>query len=67
MTVMQEVFDRVWSDEALKNNLFNNPKQVLAEIRVKFPDSVTVQVHENTSSLVNYILPDPAKFLKVRI
>ena len=61
MTVMQDVLERVWSDEALKNNLFNNPKQVLAEIGVKFPDSVTVQVHENTSSLVNYILPDPSE------
>jgi len=28
---------------------------------VKFPDSVTVQVHENTSSVVNYILPDPSE------
>lgn len=31
MTVMQDVFERVWSDEALKNNLFNNPKQVLVK------------------------------------
>ena len=61
MAVMQDVFERVWSDEALRNNLFNNPKQVLAEIGVKLPDSVTVQVHENTSSLVNYILPDPSE------
>jgi len=61
MTVMQDIFERVWSDEALKNNLLNNPKQVLAEIGVKLPDSVTVQVHENTSSLVNYILPDPSE------
>lgn len=61
MTVMQDVLERVWSDEALRNNLFNNPKQVLAEVGVKLPDSVTVQVHENTSSLVNYILPDPSE------
>jgi hypothetical protein len=61
MTVRPDVLERVWSDEALKNNLFNNPKQVLAEIGVKFSDSVTVQVHENTSSLVNYILPDPSE------
>ncbi|MEG4394920.1 NHLP leader peptide family RiPP precursor [Microcoleus sp. BROC3] len=58
MAAIQEVLERVWSDEQLKNNLFNNPKDVLAELGMKLPDSVAVEVHENSSNLMNYVLPN---------
>ncbi|MEG4531696.1 NHLP leader peptide family RiPP precursor [Microcoleus sp. D2_18a_D3] len=58
MAAIQAVLERVWSDEQLKNNLFNNPKDVLAEFGMKLPDSVAVEVHENTSNLMNYVLPN---------
>ncbi|MEG4852923.1 NHLP leader peptide family RiPP precursor [Microcoleus sp. B5-D4] len=58
MPVVQEVLERVWSDEQLRNNLFNNPKDVLAEFGMKLPDSVAVEVHENSSNLMNYVLPN---------
>ena len=54
---VQEVLARVWSDESLKTKLLNNPKSVFAEYGLEFPNSLEVQVHENTSSLMNYVLP----------
>lgn len=57
MQKAQAIITQAWSDESLKTRLLNNPKPVLAEYGLKFPSSVEVQVHENTSSLTNYVLP----------
>lgn len=54
---VQEVIAQVWSDESLKNKLLNDPKSVFAGYGIEFPDSIEVQVHENTSGLMNYVLP----------
>ena len=61
MPTIQEALERVWNDESLKNNLLSNPKLVLAEFGLEFPKSVEVQVHENTPSLVNYVIPQPSE------
>jgi Nitrile hydratase, alpha chain len=58
---VQEVIAKVWSDESLKTKLLDNPKSVLAEYGLEFPASMDVQVHENTSSLMNYVLPLPSE------
>jgi hypothetical protein len=58
---LQEVIAKVWSDESLKTKLLDNPKSVLAEYGLEFPASIEVQVHENTSSLMNYVLPLPSE------
>lgn len=58
---VQEVIAKVWSDESLKTKLLDNPKSVLAEYGLEFPASMEVQVHENTHSLMNYVLPLPSE------
>jgi hypothetical protein len=58
---IQEIIAKVWSDESLKTKLLDNPKSVLAEYGLEFPASMEVQVHENTSSLMNYVLPLPSE------
>lgn len=57
MTV-QEALDRVWSDEALRKRLITEPKPVLKEFGLQIPDSKSVQIHENTPTLMNIILPE---------
>lgn len=57
MQKAQAIIAQSWSDESLKTRLLNSPKTVLAEYGLKFPGSVEVQVHENTFSLNNYVLP----------
>ena len=58
---VQEVIAKVWSDESLKTKLLDNPKSVLAECGLNFSTAMDVQVHENTSSLMNYVLPLPSE------
>ena len=58
---VQEVIARIWSDTSLKAKLIANPKSVLADYGLEFPSSVEVQVHENTASLMNYVLPQASE------
>jgi len=58
---VQEFLAQVWADESLKTKLLSHPKPVLAAHGLEFPDSVEVQVHENTSSLMNYVLPQASE------
>jgi phage terminase large subunit-like protein len=62
MPTIQEAFERIWSDEALKNRLLSDPKPVLAEFGLDVPDSLSVQVHENTPQLINFVLPLESAF-----
>jgi hypothetical protein len=57
MPTLQEALDRIWSDEGLKKRLIATPKPVLAEFGLKIPDNVSVQIHENTPTLMNAVLP----------
>ena len=58
---VQEVLAQVWVDQSLKSKLLDKPKSVFAEHGLEFPEAVEVQVHENTSSLINYVLPQPGE------
>ncbi len=57
MPTVQEALDRVWSDQGLKKRLLSDPKPVLKEFGLNIPDSVKVEIHENSASQVNYVLP----------
>jgi len=54
---IQDALDRIWSDAALKSRLLAEPNSVLAEFGLTIPASVTVQIHENTPTLMNAVLP----------
>ena len=60
MATVQEALDRIWSDEGLGKRLLSDPNPVLREFGLKFPDSVSVQIHENTPTLMNAVLPKKA-------
>jgi hypothetical protein len=57
MPTVQEAIDRVYSDEALKSRLLADPKPVLKEFGLTIPDGVSVQIHVNTPTLINAVLP----------
>lgn len=54
---IQDALDRIWSDAALKSRLLAEPNSVLTEFGMTIPASVTVQIHENTPTLMNAVLP----------
>jgi hypothetical protein len=51
-----DLLEQVWQDENFKTRFIANPKTVLAERGVNFPDSLTVEIHEDSLNLRNYVL-----------
>jgi hypothetical protein len=54
---VQEALGQIWNDEGLKSRLLADPKPVLRGFGLEYPAAVAVQVHENTPSLINAVLP----------
>jgi hypothetical protein len=51
------VLAKVRSDESFKALLLSDANAALHGIGIEVPSGLTVKIHENTSSCVNYILP----------
>ena len=55
--VMTKIITKAWSDPEYKARLKADPSAALAEAGVNVPKNVTVQVHEETDSIVHLVLP----------
>ena len=55
--IYTELSQRLQSDEDFKNQFVNQPKSILTEMGVNIPDSVQVEVHEDTATVRNFVLP----------
>jgi hypothetical protein len=51
------LFAACWKDEALKARLMSDPKAVLAEYDMAFPDGMDVKVVENADNCVHITMP----------
>lgn len=57
-TLQQQVMDRAMKDEAFRQMLLSNPKGTLErELGLALPAGVTIQVHENTPTVLHLVLP----------
>ena len=54
---VNRVIAKVKSDDAFKSQLLKDANAALSAIGVEVPQGLTVKVHENTASTVNFILP----------
>lgn len=54
-----EVVARSWSDSSYKQQLLDNPGQVLRDAGIPVPDDTQVVVHENTADEQHLVLPEP--------
>lgn len=52
-----KVIAKAWSDEAFKSQLLSDPMQALKSGGFDVPAGLTVEVHENTDSVVHLTLP----------
>lgn len=59
-----QLIDKLWKDEALKNDFIGNPKPILEkEFGAKIPDGVDIQVLEETEGKHYFVIPlNPAKY-----
>src|SRR3990167_7497370 len=48
---------KAWSDSTFKERLFKNPKKVLKEQGIEFPEGVECKITENTDKIVYLNLP----------
>ena len=58
---VNRVISKVNSDQAFRSLLLKDANAALNSIGIEVPHGLTVRVHENTESTVNYILPPASR------
>lgn len=51
------VIRMIWDDPTQKEALIQNPREVLEKHGLSFPESQTIQIHENTDQVRHFVLP----------
>ena len=52
-----KIMTKAWSDPDFKARLLADPKAVLAEAGVQVPDGIHMKIIEDTSDVINIVLP----------
>jgi hypothetical protein len=52
-----QLFDQVRTDENFKEHFLKEPKSVLTEMGIEIPDSVEIEIHEDTPTLKHLVIP----------
>ena len=53
----QAIIREIWDDPAQKEVLLQNPRAVLTQHGLSFPESQEIKVHENTDQTLHFVLP----------
>ena len=56
---LAQLFAACWKDEALKARFMSDPKSVLKEYGLEFPEGIDVKVVEDADDCVHITLPAP--------
>lgn len=60
MSITRDIARKAATDNAFRSQLLSDPKGAIAkEFGTKLPETVTVQVHENTETLLHLVLDTP--------
>lgn len=55
--IYQQLSQRLQNDEDFKNRFVSQPKSILTEMGVNIPDAIQVEVHEDTATVRNFVIP----------
>src|SRR5258708_7557352 len=55
---IEEVLQQIWTDPATKQKLESDPKAFLQGYGLEIPSNVKVELHEDTLSTQNFVLPE---------
>jgi hypothetical protein len=55
--IYTKLSQKLQSDEQFKNQFFDEPKSILTEMGIRIPDSVQVEVHQDTATVRNFVIP----------
>lgn len=53
------IVSKAWTDENFKEKLVSSPSSALAEFGIEVPKGIELNIQENSSSTVNFVLPEP--------
>ena len=53
----EELSQRLQSSEEFKTRFLREPKSVLTEMGIEVPNSISIQVHEDTVQVRNFVIP----------
>jgi len=60
MGATREIIAKAVKDEAFREQLLKNPKGAIhKEFGIDFPEGLTIQVHQNSPTVINLVLPEP--------
>ncbi|MGK5095260.1 NHLP leader peptide family RiPP precursor [Deltaproteobacteria bacterium TL4] len=67
MKQYEEIVQRCWNEEDFKERLVRDPKTVIAELGVELGNDVTIEVHDDSSDTMNFVLLDRSQLKDVPI
>jgi hypothetical protein len=53
----EQIFEQVRTDETFKQRFLKEPKSVLTEMGIEIPDSVEIEIHQDTPTLKHLVIP----------
>jgi hypothetical protein len=58
MPTVEQVLQQIWTDDATKRKLQVNPAAFLRDFGIEIPPSVKVELHEDSLSVKNFVIPE---------
>lgn len=55
--IYADLSQKLQNDEQFKNQFFSEPKSMLIEMGINIPSSVQVEVHQDTATIRNFVIP----------
>ena len=59
MGAIRTIVEKAVKDEAFRKRLLQDANAAVAEVGITLPEGVRIKVHENSSQVVNVVLPAP--------
>jgi hypothetical protein len=53
----KQLFEQVRTDEKFKQHFLQEPKSALIEMGIEIPDSVEIEIHQDTPTLKHLVIP----------
>lgn len=57
--IWSSVVSKAWTDENFKEKLVSDPGAALAEFGIEVPKGIELNIQENSSYAINFVLPEP--------
>ncbi|MBF0237347.1 MAG: nitrile hydratase subunit alpha [SAR324 cluster bacterium] len=67
MEQYEKIIHKTWEDSSFKSRFMENPKAVLAEMGQPLTEDVTLEVHDNSTDIMHFVLLDKTQARSVNL